>query len=74
MQAFACLAWRSAAGRRLLPQHWGVLMGSSRAAPERPNVMAPELVLLAVGLTLWMVGMFTAPSEENIRVILVDGI
>jgi hypothetical protein len=24
--------------------------------------MAPELVLLAVGLTLWMVGMTTAPS------------
>jgi hypothetical protein len=29
--------------------------------------MAPELVLLAVGLTLWIVGMFTAPSEHDIQ-------
>ena len=29
------------------------------------NVMAPELVLLAVGLTLWMVGMFTAVPEQD---------
>jgi hypothetical protein len=29
--------------------------------------MASEVVLLAVGLTLWMVGMFTAPSEDAMQ-------
>ena len=34
--------------------------------------MAPELVLLAVGLTLWMVGMSTAPSEDDMQSIAHD--
>ena len=40
-------------------------MRRNHATGNVRKVMAPELVLLAVGLTLWMVGMFTAVPEQD---------
>ena len=47
-------------------------MRRNHATGNVRKVMAPELVLLAVGLTLWMVGMSTAPSEDDMQSIAHD--